>query len=288
MRFYPNRKINIIGALFIILSLRLSYWQWERHVEKRADIRTLEQRLETPPVPLRSLIGHGTEWSEMIHRRVTVAGAYDYRHEMVLRNRRHDRMPGVFVLTPLRITGTNDTVLVNRGFAPLPLSDSDARKTISRPAEGSFTGLIKAPSLRRPFAPADPETGGDLPWVDAWLRVDLARMQRQLPYPLLPIYLEIMTTGSTAETTGAIVQGASGRDELFVPSERIYSMVQAPENLDPARYPIPVFDTVIPPGRHLGYVFEWAMIALLATLICLVLQLRPSRSARKGDRMSER
>ena len=43
---------------------------------------------------------------------------------------------------------------------------------------------------------------------------------------------------------------------------------------DPAKYPIPVYDTVIPPGRHLGYVFEWAVMALMTFLICLILQFK--------------
>ncbi len=265
----------------VVMSLRLSYWQWERHQDKKAYIVKLEERLNEPPTPFSAILSaENPDWLDLIHRRVLIEGTYDYKHEMVLRNRRHEGIAGVFVLTPLRIKGTDKTILVNRGFAPLSYSEPSERATLSRPESASFLGLIKAPTFQKMFAPKDPQSGTELPWVDAWLRMDVAGMQRQIPYPLLPVTIEIMSTDTTKATTAAIVQGKSERDEMFVPSERMYAMVQVPTNLDPSSYPIPVFDTVIPPGRHLGYVFEWAIIALLSILISLVLQLKPPRGFR--------
>ncbi len=277
MRIYPKPIVNIIGILFIGMSLRLSYWQWDRHTEKKEYIKTLEERLAIAPVPIGEFLSlNQIDWTKLIHRRVILEGSYDYQHEMSLRNRRHNGLAGVFVLTPLRINKTNKVIVVNRGFAPLDFSSREGRRDLSRPQGASFVGLIKAPTIQKLFAPKDPPSGAGFPWVDAWLRMDLAAIQRQLPYPVLPVTLEIMSTATTAATTAEIVQGKSGRDEIFVPSERMYSMVSVPKILKPTEYPVAVFDTVIPPGRHLGYIFEWAFIALLAALVSFLIQLRPA------------
>lgn len=279
MRLYPKLKVNVICLAMAVLAVRFSYWQWDRHVEKKGYIQTLEHRLSEPPVLLSSLITNGSlDWNEMIHRRVTVEGTYDFSKEMVLRNRRYQDAAGVFVLTPLHIKGTDKTILVNRGFAPLAYATEEGRKQIRRDPNASFEGLVKAPALPKLFAPQDPETGPNLPWADAWLRVDLAKMQNQLPYPMLPVSLEIMSIDPTKTTSESIVQGKSERDEMFVPSERMYAMVHIAKELHPHEYPVPVFDTVIPPGRHLGYVFEWGAIALFSVIIAFLLQLRPSRA----------
>jgi cytochrome oxidase assembly protein ShyY1 len=165
-------------------------------------------------------------------------------------------------------------VIVNRGF--LPLQYQDKRSDFQRETTASFVGLIKEPLTRRLFAPSDPPTGDGAPWVDAWLRVDLAKMQRQLPFPIEPFYLEIMATTDPAEAQAQIVTTSAGREELLV-----MGMASLGEHTKTARpltdYPIPVFDTVIPAGRHFGYVFEWAIMALVTLLICIVIQLRPRR-----------
>jgi hypothetical protein len=41
-----------------------------------------------------------------------------------------------------------------------------------------------------------------------------------------------------------------------------------------AEYPFPAYDTTPPPDIHIGYVYEWAFMALLTFLIGLVLQFR--------------
>ena len=41
-------------------------------------------------------------------------------------------------------------------------------------------------------------------------------------------------------------------------------------------YPIPLFDTTPPPDIHLGYVYEWACMALMTLGIGLIAQFKRS------------
>ena len=236
----------------------------------------MQARLSEDVQPLKELAETSPQWGDHAYRRVSVTGSFDFAHEMVLRNRRHDDVPGMFVVTPLKLENSEAAVLVVRGFIPLEYTKPDQRKQFQREARTTFVGLVKEPLEHRLFAPRDPSTGNG--WVDAWLRMDIAKMQGQIPYPLLPIYLEVMTSTNGAAVQEQIVTSTEGRNEIFFMPSKVVTH-QAHNTLDPSRYPIPVFDTVVPPGRHLGYVYEWALMALITALVGLVAQLKPPRAA---------
>jgi len=261
--------------------IRASFWQWDRHQKKQVYIQQLNSRLQEPVQPIAALLDQieGGPLEAIVHRRILVSGTFDFAHEIVLRNRRLGDDPGVFVLTPLRLEGSAKVVLVNRGFVPLALSAREERLQFQRPQTVEFTGLIKESVAHRWLAPRDPESGRELPWVDAWLRVDIASIQKQLPYPLLPIWLEIMDGEDLSVAQGKMVESRSGRDELLFLGGARVNMVQQPITHADRDYPLAVYDSVIPPGRHLGYVYEWAFMALITVLIGIILQLRPRRSA---------
>jgi len=256
--------------------LRASYWQYERYRYKQSYIELLNRRLEQPPVPLQELLSEIRERPEdFVHRRVTVAGEYDFEREIVLRNRRYEEVAGVHVITRLKVAG-GDYILVNRGFIPLSKSGREDRKVFRSESHVQFAGLIKETAQKKLFAPSDPPAGPGLPWVDAWLRIDLAAIEKQLPYKILPVSLEIMPEMDLKSVESKMLESRSGRDELFyLPSKE--STIQSLSNEPNLDYPIAVFDTVIPPGRHYGYIWEWGIMAVLTMLVGLILQLRPPR-----------
>lgn len=261
--------------------LRASYWQWERHLEKKAYIDLLQQRLAQPPVSLSALISTPpVDWDRLHHRRVYVKGNFDFSQEVVLRNRRYKDTPGVHAITPLHIYGAADHILVDRGFLPLKVAGPEERKRYQSNAATEFVGLVKMSSKRKFLAPPDPPAGADHPWVDAWLRVDVPNISKQLPYSTLPVFLEIMNTQVSKDIESQIVTSSAGREELLLLSSG-KPPVSTGDPEPGVTYPIPVFDTVIPPGRHFSYVFEWAFMALITLVICFVLQLRPPANIAK-------
>lgn len=266
----------------------MSRWQAHRHQDKITLIQTLEARLKLEPTPIQKLADDlHTPWDELIHRRLTVDCVYDYEHEMILRNRRYQEKPGAFVITPCKIKGSWQSVLVNRGFVSFAFMNRDQRMKLKRPVEASFIGLVKASVKHRVFSPSDPPTGGKNPWVDAWLRVDVRQIQNQIPYPLLPIYLEIIPADAPLIVDEQLVETKSGRDEMLLLGRDIDKTITAREKVLDPRYPIPVFDTVIPPGRHLGYVYEWAAMALGTILIGIILQMKRAQKLIAGSGESD-
>lgn len=275
MKIYFSRRITILGVVLIAGMLRLAYWQWERHLGKQIYIADLEHRLNEPVADFSSLSKSlSGDWSKAYFRRVKISGEYDFDREIALRNRKYEGAPGFHLVTPFKISGGEESVLVDRGFVPLNFADRSDWPKFRTNAPRTFIGLVKESMTPKPLSPADP-TPTSAQSLDAWLRVEIPKIQEQLPYAVLPIYIEIMSTTEPDAAQKLIVSQKSDRDDVFLPTQM--NIVQTPESAPAGIYPLPAFDTVVPPGRHLGYVWEWSFMAFMTFLICFGLQLRPPR-----------
>jgi surfeit locus 1 family protein len=275
MIFRFSLRTTITCLALAGLMFRASAWQADRHTKKIAEIALLERRLKQDPEPLlKYALNPSTDWENLAHRRLTTECRYDYEHEMILRNRRFEEKPGAFVITPCLIKGSQNAVLVNRGFVSFAFMNKEERKRLNRPVEASFIGLVKEDMQRKMFSPKDPPAGNGNLWIDAWLRINSKEMQAQIPYPLIPIYLEIIPNDAPLIVDERFVQSKSGRDDMFMITGDSSEKVKAREKVLDPRYPIAVFDTIIPPGRHLGYIYEWAAMGIMTLLIGAILQMR--------------
>lgn len=275
LQFRFSLKVTLICGVLSLLMIRASVWQWHRHIEKQRYIAELSQHLQLPPVPLLSLIPEGSaNWESLYHRRVTVSGTYDFSHEIILRNRRYKGNAGVHAITPLKIDHSETRVLIDRGFIPLSDSGPERRKRFQKTDHVQLTAIVKESMRKKLFAPSDLPSNDEVSRIDAWLRIDVPNISKQIPYEILPVYLEIMAVDDVVAAESEIVEsGPDGRDDIFMaPQSGIVKSLgmDAPD----LSYPIPMFNKIIPPGRHLGYVFEWALMALITILIGLILQLR--------------
>jgi surfeit locus 1 family protein len=192
----------VVGAAVMI---GLGIWQLQRLGERRAANRALTARLAGPPVALSGQTGALLEYTP-----VQASGLYDFANEIVLRNRAHDEEPGVHILTPLRLAGAGGAVLVDRGWIPYTQADPAARAPFDQPA-GAVTvmGLTRASQTRTFFVlPADPTASPSAPRLDEWFWPNIPQIQSQLPYPILPFYVE------ASPSVGQPTLPISGHDDL--------------------------------------------------------------------------
>ena len=262
-----------------IAMVRASFWQWERHQEKSAYLSEMDQRIANEVVPLKEAIEDvGEDYQETIHRRVLVDGEFDFDNEVVVRNRRHETLgPGVHIITPLLLSELNRYILVNRGFIPLAYKGQEERAQFQINPTSTFIGLVKGSERKRLLAPPDPPTGKDYRWVDEWIRVNIEAMQAQLPYEVLPIYLETMAKGDDIEAAKKeMVKMSSSRSEILYLGDLSEVVVADSSLRKDLEYPIPSYSTVIPTATHLAYVYEWLFLAALTLAIGILLQLKRS------------
>ena len=277
MQFRFSWKVTLTTGILACGMVSASVWQWGRHLQKQVLIQHLQETLTLPPIPLVDLLIAPPKWEEITFRRIQVSGTYDFAHETLLRNRNLEGRAGAHVITPLKIDNSDSYLLVDRGFVPLGRETRDIRSKYQTPQRVELFGLVKNSMPQKFMAPADPPAGGGRSWVDQWLRVDIPTMQAQLPYRVLPIYIEVMEDPNDPLLASKIVrEGAAGRNDVLMLTGQKEVQNFGMDSPD-AQYPIPTYDITPPPDIHLGYVYEWAFMAFLTVGIGVIMQFNRAR-----------
>jgi surfeit locus 1 family protein len=118
------------------------------------------------------------------HHRAVATGRFLPEDEVLIRSQVYRDVAGFHVITPL-LAEDGTAVLVNRGWVPLELDQVPV--SAAPPPAGVVTveGWLAATQERRALGPTDPATGQ----LETMSRVDIDRIQEQVPFPLLPMYL---------------------------------------------------------------------------------------------------
>lgn len=240
--------IGLIAPIMVGLGL----WQLARLSERRLLNAQIQARLTLPPLTLTD--APLTDLAQLDYRRVMAEGVYDFANEIVLRNRAYREAPGVHVLTPLRLAEGQAAVLVDRGWIPYAQSTSEARRDYQYPTGPvTVTGLARLSQTRASqFLPADPPLSPALPRLDAWYWVNLEQIQTQLPYALLPVFIELEAT---------------------------------PDKTQP---PIAGYELDLTDGPHLNYAIQWFAFAIIAMVGPLIYWRQQRRRLNKTGLSTER
>ncbi len=199
-RWWWTTLIVIAG---IGLTIRLGFWQLDRYRQRLAAIRQVQAVQALPVLNLneRPLL---TNLSSMEYRQVTVIGEYDFVHQVALRNQVRERMtgtdPGIALMTPL-IMVDGQAILVERGWIPLEFTTSDSWRQFDEPGTLSITGIFRLSMAQAEIgdALADPTLAPGQNRLDIWNFMNLSRLQEQIPYPILDVYIQ-QTPGANLDT----------------------------------------------------------------------------------------
>jgi surfeit locus 1 family protein len=221
---------HAFALLIFVMMIGLGVWQLDRLGQRRADNAARQAVLAQNPA---TLTDDPDDALALVGRRVRARGAYLNDQSVLLRGRRSDSgVDGVPLLTPLRLSGSDVAVLVDRGWLPAEQASPQARGAFAIDREVTVEGLALEGEVR----PDAPLAGMDLPLpgetrIDAWLRVDLGKMQDQVGAPLLPIYVE-----------------------------------QLPVEGGP-RLPLPSDPRLLDEGPHLSYALQWFAFSAILLVV---------------------
>jgi surfeit locus 1 family protein len=213
-------KLRLFVALAVLsaaIFIRLGIWQLHRLDERRARNALVISRLDSAAVDPRAL---PKDTALARFRLVRVVGVPDYEHELIYAARTHNGSPGVNLLTPVRLAGTDTAVLLDRGWVYSGDGASvDQAKWHER--DSSFIG----------YAEELPGVGGTTyatrPKIIA--RLSYPVVAKALPYPILPMYVVVISDSATA-------------------ADRV------------ARLGVPPLDE----GPHFNYALQWFAFAVVA------------------------
>lgn len=169
------------------LCIRLGIWQLDRLEQRRAFNAQVEWARSQPALDLNQ--EQPEDITEMEWRPVRVKGEYDFENQVAVRNQYYGTEYGYHLLTPLNFDG--QAVLVDRGWIPAEgnAAPSDWEK-YDEEGTVDVSGQIRLgqdkPALGG-VADALPENGAKL---EVWNNANVARIAGQMPYPILPVYIQ--------------------------------------------------------------------------------------------------
>ena len=177
----------VLALVAAAVFARLGLWQLARlheKVRRNASIaaQQLEPAAQLTAVPRDTAGGH--------YRKATVSGRFDYDQEVILGARTHQGSPGVDLVTPLRIAGSDTSILVNRGWVYSPDGASVDRARWRERDTATITGYIEvyAPDAGVTKVAREPRLVR---------RLSRSELAPRIGYPLAPYYL--VATGDSAD-----------------------------------------------------------------------------------------
>jgi surfeit locus 1 family protein len=236
---------HVLIALLVVLMVNLGLWQLRRLDDRQDRNRTVRERSELTAEPVTDWLTPtsgddavaAAEW-----RPLAAEGTYDDASTILIRNRTLDGAVGYHVVTPLVLDG-GTAVLVNRGFIARGAAADAPDPPPAPPGPVAIVGRARPTQERGLFGPPDPQDGT----LTEAQRIDVARVAAQLPYPLLPAYLELLTTSPASPGS------------------------------QPALLPLPALDD----GPHLSYALQWFFFSALAVTGWVLAVRRSAASARE-------
>jgi len=230
----------VAAAVGIAATVSLGNWQMRRAEDKLAlqARRDAAERAAPVQVSARDL----ADLPRRAPVRVKLRGSFEHERTVWLDNRMMDGRAGFFVVTPLRIEGTEAAILVMRGFVARDPADRQRLPAIGKPkGELEVEGLALAEAPRLFELGATPP--GSLPAI--WQNLDYAAFEQ----------------ASGRRVARIIVQQTSdGGDGLA------------------RRWPRPSAGV----EKHRGYAFQWYALAVLLAVLAAVVLFRGRTRAEKA------
>jgi len=238
MQFKPSPGLSISLIAIAIAFVWLGNWQLERRAEKQ---NLLDQFENAPMLSMEKALQQDNRFS-----RVQAYGRFDDTRHVLLDNKILNGRAGVHVLTPF-VLNNGTTVLVNRGWLPLP---PDRRHLPPVPTEHSLrtiNGILKKPTTDGPRLGKPDELVTD-EWPQLVTYLELETVSDALGAPLSPWLLQL----DPAEPGGF-----EGRQWKAA---------------------------VMGPEVHAAYAFQWFALSLATMIIWLTLGVRRAQQRQQSSK----
>ena len=236
------RKNHLRPSLFLgsviltLIMLTASRWQWTRYHEKLELVETYKTHSDgNLGVEITVDKLKDQDLNDLVNRKIRIKGTFDYINQFLVGNRRSKTGAGFWLMTPLTIEGSEERILISRGFIPYEDKDESTWKKYEGTKDSlEFSGVLsKSVGKRSYFSPGATSTNPKV-----LLYPNLEEASKILPYPV---------------QTEIYIQGI------------------LPPIIDD--FPMTDIRIDVPPSTHFWYTFEWILLAILTQVLCFLYQL---------------
>ena len=162
----------------LALLVWLGNWQLGRAGEKRERQALFDARMGESPVALSGSAGPA---EALLYRRVSARGTWIPEGQVFIDNRIRGGRAGFHVVTPLRLEGAREAVLVNRGWIARGPEYPSAPAVPVPPGTVEVRGIATQPPRR--VLELSPQTVSG----NVWQNLSTARYAERMRMPVLPV-----------------------------------------------------------------------------------------------------
>jgi len=209
----------------MVLLVSLGFWQLNRSEQKAVFIKQQQLSANKTTLKLTATI----DFNKDRYRKAEITGHYLPTKQYLIDNQIVNGRAGYFVLTPFKITATDHTVLINRGWLVLNKDRRVLPEISIDSSERTITGRINNfPVVGIRLAGAEIPTKG---WPSVVQVVEINRLSEKIGFPLLPYQIEL-----NKEMSDGYIREWKKKSQM-------------------------------PPEKHIAYAVQWFGLALTLTLL---------------------
>ncbi len=187
LRFWT---VSIATAATVAATASLGLWQLDRAAQKQALQAQIDERVALPPWRNADLLG-APEPAAGLYRPVRLSGTWVPDASAYLDNRQMNGRVGFFLVTPLRLEGSERVVLVQRGWVARDFTDRSRVPAIDAPA-----GVVQVEGRLAPL-PGKLYELGEAGTGLIRQNIDLAAFARETGLPLMSV--SVQQSGESAD-----------------------------------------------------------------------------------------
>lgn len=226
--------MSFVTFVCVVLCMKAGFWQYNKaQFKQKQQSQFITRHAEQPLTLLKPL----SDLKSLNYKRVEVRGFYVQKYQVFLDNQVENTAVGYHVLTPLQVQGSQQVVLINRGWVRgaakrqipqvnTPIGLQVIKGNISVPADRFFT--LEAPAIQNAI------------WQPIWQHLDLQRYIKSVPFNIQPFIVRM----DAKSDAGGFVRNWP------LPGDRV--------------------------TKHLGYAYQWFGFALTIFVIYIVLNFKPN------------
>ncbi len=194
---------TVLVILMMGVMIRLGIWQLDRLKQRIALNAIVSAQVNAPELDLNQFIQDKNDHSNltsMQYRQVVAQGKYDASLAVALKTQVWQDNTGVnhlggHLLVPLRLSGSDSSVLVDLGWIPQEAVDAGKFDQYIPTGDITVQGAIQLSQNHATLGlRTDPPANGKR--LDAFSVANVSRIGSQIPYPLLPVLLQQEPSGT--------------------------------------------------------------------------------------------
>ncbi|MES2637040.1 MAG: SURF1 family protein [Pseudomonadota bacterium] len=238
-------KASLLSTLLLFICIpifiKLGFWQYEKAILKQNIQANFELSIKNQLPDLKNYLSN----SEVLEFKNTqVQGEYATQYQILIDNKVENSLVGYHVVTPLRIAGLDEYVLVNRGWIQGKENRADLPAFETPAGVLNIQGMAWLPT-QKIFTLEDKAqvAANNQKWQPVWQHLDMQRYAKNVPIKILPIIIKL----DAKSDAGGFVRNWEMSQERIV--------------------------------THLGYAYQWFGFAFAALMIYLYLSIHKVKSA---------